>query len=92
MNKYVFGTSSNFDYYQGNSCCFLLFEVKFTTFWRHWKVVSLDFFNMLIIKINCVLYSGLVTKQNQISQNIYTTAHCPITPPTKTNHHWFNQM
>ena len=33
---------------------------------------------MLIIKIDCSLYRGLVTKQNQISQNIYTTAQCPI--------------
>ena len=32
INKYVFGTNSNFDYHQSNSCCFLLFEVKFLAF------------------------------------------------------------
>ena len=29
--------------------------------------------------MNFILYSGLATKYNQISQNIDTTAHCPIT-------------
>ena len=29
--------------------------------------------------MNCILYTDLVTKYNQISQNVYTTAHCPIT-------------
>ena len=28
--------------------------------------------------MNCILYSGLVTKYNQISQNVDTAAHCPI--------------
>ena len=31
--------------------------------------------------MNCLLYSGLLTKYNQISQNVDTTAHCPITQP-----------
>ena len=35
INKYVFCTSSNFDYNQINSYCFLLSEVKFTAFLRH---------------------------------------------------------
>ena len=52
----------------------------------------LEFLNMLIFKMNCVLYSSLVTKSNQISKNVDTTAHCPITPPTKTNQHWLNQI
>ena len=42
--------------------------------------------------MNCVLYNGWETKSNQISQNVETTAHCPITPPTETNHHWLNQI
>ena len=42
--------------------------------------------------MNCVLYSGLVMKSNQISQNVDTTAYWPITPPTKTNHHWLHQI
>ena len=29
--------------------------------------------------MNCTLYRGLVMKYNQISQNIDTTAHYPIT-------------
>ena len=30
--------------------------------------------------MNCILYSGLVAKYNQISQiNVDTTAHCPNT-------------
>ena len=29
--------------------------------------------------MNCTLYSGLVTKYNQNSQNVDTAAHCPIT-------------
>ena len=29
--------------------------------------------------MNCILYSGLVTTCNQISQNVDTTTHCPIT-------------
>ena len=29
--------------------------------------------------MNWVLYSGLATKYNQISQNVDTTGHCPIT-------------
>ena len=29
--------------------------------------------------MNCVLYSNLVKKYNEICQNIDTTAHCPIT-------------
>ena len=29
--------------------------------------------------MNCILYSCLVTKYNQISQNVDTTAHFPIT-------------
>ena len=62
INKYVFGTSSNFNYDQSNSCCFLLSEVKCPAFLRHQKVASLEFLNMLIIKINCSLYSGLVAK------------------------------
>ena len=62
IDKYVFGTSSNFDNDQSNSCCFLLSEVKFPAFLRHQKVASLEFLNMLIIKINCSLYSGLVMK------------------------------
>ena len=32
--------------------------------------------------MNCILYSGLITKYNQISQNVDTTAHCPITMKT----------
>ena len=35
INKYVFGTSSKFDYDQSNSCCFLLSEVTFPAFLRH---------------------------------------------------------
>ena len=62
INKYVFGTSSNFNYDQSNSCCFLLSEVKCPASLRHQKVASLEFLNMLIIKINCSLYSGLVAK------------------------------
>ena len=33
---------------------------------------------MLILKMNCTLYSSLVMKYNQISQNVDITAHCPI--------------
>ena len=29
--------------------------------------------------MNCILYRGLVTKYNQISQDNDTTAHCPST-------------
>ena len=29
--------------------------------------------------MNCAIYSGLVTTDNQISQNVDTTAHCPLT-------------
>ena len=29
--------------------------------------------------MNCVLYSSLVTKYNQISQNVDNTVHCPLT-------------
>ena len=35
--------------------------------------------------MNCVLYSSLVTKSNQVSKNIDTTAHYPVRPPTKTS-------
>ena len=35
INKYVFGTSSNFDCSQSNGCCFLLSEVKFAPFLGH---------------------------------------------------------
>ena len=33
--------------------------------------------------MNFILYSSLVTKCNQISQNVDTTAHCPITLRSK---------
>ena len=29
--------------------------------------------------MNCIFYSGVVMKYNQISQNIDTTGHCTIT-------------
>ena len=67
--KYAFGTSRNFDYNQSNSCCFLLSELKLNAFLRHFlrhflrpflRVVSLEFLNMLTIKINYILYSGLI--------------------------------
>ena len=58
ITKYVFVTSSNFNYNQSNSCYF----VKFTAFLRHLRIVSLEFLNMLMTKINCVLYCGLVPK------------------------------
>ena len=35
INKYVFGTSGDYDYNQSNSCCFLLSAVKLTAFLRH---------------------------------------------------------
>ena len=82
ISKFVFGTSSNLDRIQNNSCCFLLSELILTAFLRHWKVISIEF-NMLIIKSNCVLYSGLVMKSNQVSKNIYPTPYCPITPTKK---------
>lgn len=34
---------------------------------------------MLILKMNCILYSSLVMKYNQISQNVDTNSHCQIT-------------
>ena len=37
--------------------------------------------------MNCILYRALVRKCNQISQNVDTTAHCPITlSPEKLIH------
>ena len=44
INKYVFGTNSNFDYDQSNSCWFLLFEVKFLAFWDIRRLLHQNFF------------------------------------------------
>ena len=93
INKYVFDTNSNFNYNQSNSCCLLFFFRKMYCFFETFlKGLLLRVLNMLIFEMNCVLCSSLVTKQNQISQNVDSTAQCAITPPTKNSHHWLNQI
>ena len=59
VNKLLFGASSKVITVE-------LTEVKLTTFLRHQKVVSLDILNMLIIEINCALYSNF---GNEIKSN-----------------------
>ena len=54
-----------------------------TAFFIFETLIWLCYYNFLIccyLKMNCILYSGLVAKYNQISQiNVDTTAHCPNT-------------
>ena len=59
VNKLLFGASSKVITVE-------LTEVKLTAFLRHQKVVSLDILNMLIIEINCALYSNF---GNEIKSN-----------------------